>query len=115
MPWDDLDGWEAVPIPEELPPFTDDEIAVYEALDRLWHIALRQGRRWVTPNELRLACPQFEPRTVQHHVVWLNIQNLITWDLAVLTADGVKSIEAVGYAPSELPPPWRHDAIENGG
>lgn len=104
MSWDDLDGWEPAPVPEELPPFTDDEIAVYEALDRLWHAALLQGRHWVTPDELERGCPQIAPRSVGHHVVWLNIQNLLVWDIEPST------LESLGYAPSELPPPWRHQS-----
>lgn len=101
MSWDDLKGWGAPLTPKELPPFTDGEIAVYEALDHLWHAALRQGRQWVTNDELYQACPQFAPRTIGHHIVWLHIQNLIVWNIDRVTLD------AASYAPSELPPPWR--------
>lgn len=101
MSWDDLKGWDAHPTPKELPPFTDDEIAVYEAIDGLWHAALRAGHRWVTPDELHRACPRFTRRALGHHMVWLHLQHLIVWDIEVGT------LETLGVAPSELPPPWR--------
>lgn len=92
--------WNAPPHHEALPPFTDDEIAVYEAIDGLWQHAIRQGRDWVTRDELNDACPQFTANTVGHHIVWLHLQHLIVWQLKA-------DLNASHIAPSELPPPWR--------